>query len=248
MKYVEERVRRSPELMRGIHATGEGYRGCCDRGILALVNEQRLRRILARMLDEQEFLSPHGIRSLSRFHADHPYVFDVHGDQYRVATYPAESDSGMFGGNSNWRGPVWFPVNALIVRALLQFYAYYGDTFKIRCPTRTGPSDESVRGCAAKSARRLDAIWQRGPDGRRPVFGGQETFQTDPHWRDLTALLRVLPRRQRRRPRGQPSDRLDRTRRDVDPVLRRVDSQRFLERGPIAVTRPVGARAVASPH
>jgi hypothetical protein len=184
LKYVEQRLRHSPELMRGIHTTGEGNRGCCDRGILALVNEQRLRRILARMLDEQEFLSPHGIRSLSRYHAEHPYVFNVRGQDYRVSYLPAESDSGMFGGNSNWRGPVWFPVNVLLIRALLQFYAYYGDTFKIRCPTRTGPL-MNLYEVAEEIGRRMIAIWKRGSDGRRPVFGGQEPFQTDPHWRDL---------------------------------------------------------------
>jgi hypothetical protein len=170
--------------MNGIHATGEGNRGHADRGILALLDEKRLRRTLARMLDENEFLSPYGIRSLSRYHADHPYEFGVHGDAYRVAYLPAESDTGMFGGNSNWRGPIWFPVNALIIRALLQFYAFYGDELKVRCPTRTGP-ELNLFEVASEIARRLTSIWTRGPDGRRPVFGGQEPFQTNPHWRDL---------------------------------------------------------------
>ena len=102
------------------------------------MNQDRLRRILSRMLDENEFLSPYGIRALSRYHAEHPFVFSVHGEEYRVNYLPAESDTGMFGGNSNWRGPVWMPVNALLIRALLQYYLYYGDSFKVECPTGSG--------------------------------------------------------------------------------------------------------------
>ena len=112
-----------PELRESIHATGPGHFGVAERGIIALVNEGRLRRILTRMLDENEFLSPYGIRSLSRYHAEHPYVFSVGGQEYRVDYLPAESDTGMFGGNSNWRGPIWMPVNALIIRALLHYYS-----------------------------------------------------------------------------------------------------------------------------
>src|SRR5216683_5154946 len=119
-----ERLRRMPELLDSIHATGPGHLGYGERGIVALVNESRLRRILTRMLDENEFLSPYGIRALSRYHADHPYVVDVEGQEYRVNYLPAESDTGMFGGNSNWRGPIWMPVNALLIRALLSFYLY----------------------------------------------------------------------------------------------------------------------------
>ena len=102
------------------------------------MNPDRLRRILSRMLDENEFLSPYGIRALSRYHAEHPYIFDVHGQKNIVSYLPAESDSGMFGGNSNWRGPVWMPINALLIRALLSFYLYYGDNFKVECPTGSG--------------------------------------------------------------------------------------------------------------
>ena len=115
----QNRLRRMPELRESIHATGPGHFGVAERGIIALVNEGRLRRILTRMLDENEFLSPYGIRALSRYHADHPYVFSAGGQEYRVAYLPAESDTGMFGGNSNWRGPIWMPVNALLIRALL---------------------------------------------------------------------------------------------------------------------------------
>ena len=137
-KAMNERLRRMPELRDSIHPTGPGHLGYGGRGIVALVNPQRLRRILSRMLDENEFFSPYGIRALSRYHAEHPYIFNVNGEEYRVNYLPAESDTGMFGGNSNWRGPVWMPVNALLIRALLSFYLYYGDDFKIECPTGSG--------------------------------------------------------------------------------------------------------------
>jgi hypothetical protein len=177
------RVDRMPELRESIHATGPGHYGVNERGILALVNETRLRRILTRMLDENEFLSPYGIRALSRYHADHPYNFSAQGQEYRVAYLPAESDTGMFGGNSNWRGPIWMPVNALIIRALLHYYAYYGDNFRIECPTGSG-NLMNLFEVAQELANRLTRIFLRDENGRRPVFGGNETFQTDPHWHD----------------------------------------------------------------
>jgi hypothetical protein len=178
-----DRMSRMPELMESVHATGPGQRGVGGRGILALVNEVRLRRILTRMLDENEFLSPFGLRSLSRYHLEHPYVFNAGGREYRVGYLPAESDTGMFGGNSNWRGPVWMPVNVLIIRALLQYYLYYGDSFKIECPTGSGRLlnlFEVSRELSARVAR----IFLRDGQGRRPVYGGTQKFQTDPHWRD----------------------------------------------------------------
>ena len=132
------RLRQMPELLQSIHPTGPGHMGVDERGIFALVNPERLRRILSKMLDENEFLSPYGIRSLSKFHEQHPFVFHVNGQEYRVDYLPAESNTGMFGGNSNWRGPVWMPVNTLIIRSLLNFYLYYGDNFKIECPTGSG--------------------------------------------------------------------------------------------------------------
>src|SRR5262249_13824868 len=134
----QTRLRQMPELQDSIHPTGPGHLGVAERGLMALVNQERLRRILSRMLDENEFLSPYGIRSLSKFHERQPYVFHVHGQEYRVDYLPAESNTGMFGGNSNWRGPVWMPVNVLLIRALLSFYVYYGDSFKIECPTGSG--------------------------------------------------------------------------------------------------------------
>jgi Glycosyl hydrolase family 63 C-terminal domain len=178
-----ERFRRMPELAASIHATGPGHFGVAERGILALVNEERLRRIFSRMLDENEFLSPYGIRALSRYHAEHPYSFWVDGQEYRVNYLPAESDTGMFGGNSNWRGPIWMPVNALLIRALLQYYLYYGDNFRIECPTGSGNSMNLFE-VAREIANRLTRIFLRDVTGRRPVFGGTEKFQTDPHWRD----------------------------------------------------------------
>ena len=135
------------------------------------------------MLDENEFLSPYGIRALSRYHADHPYVFNVGGQDYRVNYLPAESDTGMFGGNSNWRGPIWMPVNALLIRALMSFYLYYGDNFKIECPTGSG-TWMNLFEVGREIANRLTRIFLRDESGRRPVYGGTEKFQTDPHWKD----------------------------------------------------------------
>jgi hypothetical protein len=178
-----DRLRRMPALRESIHATGPGQLGVAETGLIALVNQDRLRRILTRMLDENEFLSPYGLRSLSRYHAEHPYVFSVQGQEYRVSYLPAESDSGMFGGNSNWRGPIWMPVNALIIRALLHYYAYYGDNFKIECPTGSG-NLMNLFEVAREIAHRLTRIFLRDETGRRPVFGGAEKFQHDPHWRD----------------------------------------------------------------
>jgi len=157
--------------------------GVAGRRLLAIMNEDKLRRVLARMLDESRFLSPYGIRSLSRHHLEHPYVFTVHGQEYRVEYLPAESNTGMFGGNSNWRGPIWFPVNALIVRALLMYYRYYGDEFTVECPTGSG-TYMNLFEVSREIANRLTAMFTRDRDGRRPVFGGAEKFQRDPHWRD----------------------------------------------------------------
>lgn len=173
--HFSERLRRMPELGESIHATGPGQFGVAERGIIALVNEDRLRRILSRMLDENEFLSPYGIRALSRYHADHPYVFWVQGQEYRVSYLPAESDTGMFGGNSNWRGPIWMPVNVLLIRALMQYYLHYGDNFMIECPTGSG-SAMNLFEVAREITNRLTRIFLRDQSGRRPVFGGAEKF------------------------------------------------------------------------
>jgi hypothetical protein len=169
-----------PELSTFIHDPSKvGQNG---RRLGAILNETKLRRVLAKMLDENEFLSPYGIRSLSRYHAEHPYVFRVGDQEFRVPYLPGESDTGMFGGNSNWRGPIWMPVNALIIRALLQYYAYYGNDFTVECPTGSGRKMNLYQ-VAEEISRRLAGIFLTSRDGRRPMNGGAQKFQ-DPHWRD----------------------------------------------------------------
>jgi hypothetical protein len=183
LKVFMERLRRMPDLIENVHPTGPGHLGYAERGIAAVVNPQRLRRILTRMLDENEFLSPYGIRALSKYHDEHPFVVYVNGQEYKVNYLPAESDTGMFGGNSNWRGPIWMPVNAVLIRALLSFYLYHGDNFKIECPTGSGKLMNLFE-VAQEIANRLKRIFLRDESGRRPVYGGTEKFQTDPQWRD----------------------------------------------------------------
>jgi hypothetical protein len=183
MAHINERLRRMPELLKTIHPTGPGHFGVAERGIMALVTPERLRRILTKMLDENEFFGPYGIRSLSKFHEQHPYILNVQGQEYRVDYLPAESNTGMFGGNSNWRGPVWMPVNALIIRALLNFYLYYVDNFKIECPTGSGKLMNLFE-VSKEISDRLTRIFLRDEQGRRPVYGGTEKFQNDPYWRD----------------------------------------------------------------
>ena len=170
-----------PELTAYIHDPGKI--GCSGRSMTAVLNETKLRRVLTTMLDEQEFLSPYGIRSLSRYHAEHSYVFRAGSQDYSVSYLPAESDTGMFGGNSNWRGPIWMPVNGLIIRALLMYYMYYGDNFIIECPTGSGRKMNLYQ-IAEELSRRLTSIFLRDKDGRRPVHGETAKFQRDPHWRD----------------------------------------------------------------
>jgi hypothetical protein len=170
-----------PELWETLAFAGK--EGVAGRRIMALLDEKKLRRVLSRLLDEEEFLSPYGIRALSRRHANEPYVFRVHGEEFRVSYLPAESDSGMFGGNSNWRGPIWFPVNTLIIRALLQYYTFLGDDFTVECPAGSGRKMNLFE-VAQEISRRLSSIFLRDPSGRRPVYGGSRKFQEDPHWRD----------------------------------------------------------------
>ena len=181
MQRVRRRLAANPEMLKFIGFSGEPR--VSGRRIFALLDEGRLRRVLTRMLDEGEFLSPYGIRSVSRYHAEHPFSITVHGEQYRVAYEPAESVSGMFGGNSNWRGPIWFPLNFLILRGLLQFYAYLGDAFRVECPTGSG-RQMTLLEVVQDLGLRLTRIFLRDQHGRRPVFGGTEKFQTDPHWRN----------------------------------------------------------------
>jgi hypothetical protein len=168
---------------RHLYCDGEPT-GVAGRRLASILDETKLHRVLAKMLDENEFLSTYGIRSLSRYHAEHPYVLQAGGQEYRVSYLPAESDTAMFGGNSNWRGPIWMPVNVLIVRALLQYYSYYGDLFTVECPTGSGRYLNLYQ-VAEEIARRLAAIFVKDKDSRPPVYGGTRKFQEDPHWQDL---------------------------------------------------------------
>jgi hypothetical protein len=170
-----------PALMAFIHDPFQP--GEKERLLCAVLNETNLRRVLGIMLDENEFLSPYGIRSISRIHRDHPYVYRSGDQEYRVAYVPGEGDSGMFGGNSNWRGPIWMPVNLLILRALLQYYLYYGDGFTIECPTGSG-RQMNLYAVAEEIGRRLSRIFLRDENGKRPVHGASQKFQEDPHWKD----------------------------------------------------------------
>jgi len=158
--------------------------GMRERRLLSIVDEQKLRSTLRYVLDESEFLSPYGIRALSRFHHDNPYVLHIHGTEHRVDYQPAESKSGLFGGNSNWRGPIWFPMNFLLVEALQKFHHYHGESFRVEFPTGSG-NMLTLAQVAAEISRRLSRIFLRGEDARRPVAGGLEPFQNDPHWKDL---------------------------------------------------------------
>jgi len=175
--------KRHPEVVKHIAPMDEKFIGYGGRRLLSTLNKEKLQRILGYMLDENEFLSPYGIRSLSRYHLDHPFLFHVDGQEYKVQYLPAESNTGMFGGNSNWRGPIWMPVNALIIRGLINLYPFYGDDFKVECPTGSG-NYMTLFGVAKEIARRLSSIFLRDKDGRRPVYGGTKKFQEDPHWRD----------------------------------------------------------------
>jgi len=154
------------------------------RRLLSLVDRAQLVRILGYMVNQEEFLSPHGIRALSKYHKEHPYLLSVNGSEYRVDYEPGESQSGLFGGNSNWRGPVWFPMNFLMIESLQKFHHYYGDEFRVECPTGSGQK-MSLWDVSAEISRSLTHIFLRDPNGRRPVFGASDKFQDDPLWRDF---------------------------------------------------------------
>jgi hypothetical protein len=154
-----------------------------ERRLLSLLRGSRMKKLLRRMLDESEFLSDYGVRALSRYHRENPYVFHWNGQAMHVSYNPGESDCGVFGGNSNWRGPIWFPVNYLIIESLQKFHHYYGDDFHIECPTGSGRF-LTIAGVADELSARLQRIFLRGPDGRRPVAGDSRK-QEDPHFRDL---------------------------------------------------------------
>jgi hypothetical protein len=170
-----------PELTAEINCARTPGMG--ERRLLAIANRSRLERVLGYMLDETEFLSPYGIRALSRYHKDAPYVLHVNGTDHRVDYEPAESTSGLFGGNSNWRGPIWFPVNYLLIEALQKFHHYYGDNLRVECPTGSGIM-MNLWEVSQEISRRLSHIFLQDDNGRRPVFGDLEKFQTDEHFRD----------------------------------------------------------------
>ncbi|GAB1538195.1 glucosidase [Scytonema sp. NUACC21] len=176
--FIENR----PDLRRNVACMET--KGIGARRLLAIVSKDKLRKVLQKMLDENEFFGPYGIRALSKYHAEHPYRFDVNGSQFRVDYEPAESSTGLFGGNSNWRGPVWFPVNFLLVESLQKFHYYLGDDFKVECPMGSGQM-MTLWEIASELSQRLIRIFLRNSSGQRPAYGGTEKFQTDPYWRDL---------------------------------------------------------------
>jgi hypothetical protein len=175
---------RHPEVVSHLAPMDNSFVGYKGRRLLSILNKKKLERVLGYLLDENEFLGPYGIRSLSKYHLDHPYTFRVGQEEFKVQYLPAESNTSMFGGNSNWRGPVWLPVNVLIIRALLNLYSFYGDDFKVQCPTGFGRY-MTLFDVAKEISSRLVGIFLRDADGRRPVYGGTRLFQDDPHWKDL---------------------------------------------------------------
>ena len=229
--------KRHPELVSHVAPTDEGFIGYKGRRLLSILSKKKLERVLGYLLDENEFLGPHGIRSLSRVHLDHPFTFWVGHQEYKVQYLPAESNTGMFGGNSNWRGPVWMPVNVLIVRALLNLYGFYGDEFKVECPTGSGRY-MTLFEVAQEISRRLASDvparcrWTTAglrTDGQVP--GRSSLARPDP-------VLRVLPRRQWRRTRGKPPDGVDRSGRPPHGLVRSYRPQNHAGDRTRALCRP----------
>ena len=175
--------KRHPEVVKHIAPLDDKFIGFGGRRLLSTLNKEKLQRILGYMLDENEFLSPYGIRSLSKYHLEHPFLFHIDGQEYKVQYLPAESNTGMFGGNSNWRGPIWMPVNVLIIRGLLNLAPFYGADFKVECPTGSG-NYMTLFEVAKEISRRLSRIFLRDASGKRPVYGGTKKFQNDPYWKD----------------------------------------------------------------
>jgi hypothetical protein len=175
-------MRNRPDLCGNIHSLSR--EGMESRRLLSLLGQERLVRVLERMLNEAEFLSPYGIRALSKSHQAHPFILPVDGQESRVDYEPAESTTGLFGGNSNWRGPVWFPLNFLLVESLQKFHHYFGESFKVECPTGSGQY-LTLWEVSQELSRRLNSTFLRDAKGRRPVYGEWEKLQNDPHWRDL---------------------------------------------------------------
>jgi hypothetical protein len=171
-----------PDLVKNVACMRT--RGMRERRLLSTVSPEQLRRVLQTMLNDREFLSPYGIRAMSQYHRDHPYALSVNGMEYRVDYQPAESTTGLFGGNSNWRGPIWFPVNYLLIESLQKLHHYFGDDFKVELPSGSG-NMLTLWEVAAELSRRLTKIFLRDEQGRRPLYGDLKSFQHDPNWRDL---------------------------------------------------------------
>ncbi len=183
VELIELFKKRHPELLEHIAPADGKFKGYADRRLFSVCNKEKIQRILTYLLDENEFFGPYGIRSMSRYHLEHPFVFHLEGQEFKVQYLPAESNTGMFGGNSNWRGPVWMPVNGLLIRALLNLYQFYGDEFKVECPTGSGKY-MTLYEVAQELVHRLSSIFLRDASGKRPVYGGTKKFQEDPHWKD----------------------------------------------------------------
>jgi hypothetical protein len=181
MERVKAFFSRRPELACNLH--NPEIPGENGRYMLSVLDKENLKRVLARMLDEKQFLGDHGIRAISKEYHEKPFEFDMDGAKYTVAYEPAESTTGMFGGNSNWRGPVWMPVNGLLIKSLLLLFQYYGDSLKVECPTGSGV-EKNLFEVAHEISDRLARIFRVDANGRRPVYGAMEKFQTDPHWKD----------------------------------------------------------------
>jgi hypothetical protein len=175
--------KRHPEILEQIAPADDSFIGYGQRRLASVCTKEKLVRILRYVLDEREFLGPYGVRSLSKYHDEHPLALNFGGQQYTVGYLPAESNNGMFGGNSNWRGPVWMPVNVLLIRGLLNMYQFYGDDLRVECPTGSG-TQMTLFEVAKEISRRLSAIFLRDSSGHRPVYGGTQIFQNDPYWRD----------------------------------------------------------------
>jgi hypothetical protein len=175
--FIENR----PDLVENIASIGK--QGMGKRRLVSLVNQEKLRSMLKYMLDEEEFLSPYGIRSVSRYHKDHPYILKIDGVEYKIDYEPAESQTGLFGGNSNWRGPIWFPLNYLIIESLQKFHYFFGDELKVECPTGSGKM-MNLWEVSVELSQRLSRLFLRDDQGQRPVYGNSEKFQSDPSWRD----------------------------------------------------------------
>jgi hypothetical protein len=183
MELVEMFKGRHPDLLKHIAPADGSFVGYAGRRLLSVCNKDKIERILKYMLDENEFFGPYGIRSLSKYHLDHPFVFNLDGQEFKVQYLPAESNTGMFGGNSNWRGPVWMPVNILLLRALINLFQFYGDDFKVECPSGSG-TYMTLFEVAKELARRLSSIFLQDASGTRPIYGGTKAFKQDPHWKD----------------------------------------------------------------